>query len=75
MDGRYGLSAASASEFFATENATRSTFVKGLDGQVQDVIARSGNNQVHRRRVPYPSIFHYVVVQFRLTLPLGRITA
>jgi hypothetical protein len=43
---------ASASEFFATENATRWTFVKGQDGQVQEVITRSGNNEVHRRRVP-----------------------
>jgi hypothetical protein len=34
MDGRYRLSAASASEFFATENATRWTFVKSPDGQV-----------------------------------------
>jgi hypothetical protein len=52
MDGHYGLSAASASEFFPTENATRWTFVTDPDGQVQDVIARSGNNQVHCRRVP-----------------------
>jgi hypothetical protein len=43
---------ASASGFFATENATHLTFVKGPDGQVQEVIARSGNIEVHRRRVP-----------------------
>ncbi|MBI4903063.1 MAG: serine hydrolase [Acidobacteria bacterium] len=43
---------ASASEFFAAGNATRWTFVKGKDGRVEKVVARSGSNEVHRRRVP-----------------------
>ncbi len=42
----------SASEFFATGNATRWTFVKGPDERVKEVIARAGDNEVHRRRVP-----------------------
>jgi CubicO group peptidase (beta-lactamase class C family) len=43
---------ASASEFFATANATRWTFVKSPDGQVREVVARSGNSEIHRRRLP-----------------------
>ena len=43
---------ASEPEFFATENATRWTFVKGPDGRVRDVVARSGNAEIRRRRIP-----------------------
>lgn len=43
---------ASASEFFATDNVTRFTFEKTADGQVREVIARSGNVEIHRRRLP-----------------------
>jgi len=43
---------ASPSEFFATENPTRWTFVKGPDGRVREVVTRSGNSEIHRRRLP-----------------------
>jgi CubicO group peptidase (beta-lactamase class C family) len=51
-DPWFRLYPASASEFFEIDNATRWTFVNGPDGKVREVIARSGNNEVHRRRVP-----------------------
>jgi len=42
----------SALEFFAIGNDTRWTFVKTPDGRIQEVIARTGNHEVHRRRLP-----------------------
>jgi hypothetical protein len=42
----------SASEFFAVDNDTRWTFVKTPSGHAQEVIARTGNSGVHRRRLP-----------------------
>ena len=42
----------SVSEFFATENAMRWTFVRSRDGRVREVVARSGNTEVRRRRLP-----------------------
>ncbi len=43
---------ASESEFFATGNSTRWTFVKSPDGRVRQVVARSGNSELRRRRLP-----------------------
>jgi hypothetical protein len=48
----FRLYPASASEFVTTENATRWAFVKGSDGRVSEVVARSGNTEVHLRRMP-----------------------
>jgi CubicO group peptidase (beta-lactamase class C family) len=42
----------SASEFFALDSDTRWTFVKAPNGSIQEVIARTGNTEVRRRRVP-----------------------
>jgi CubicO group peptidase (beta-lactamase class C family) len=41
----------SASEFFAVDNDTRWTFVKTPGGGIQEVISRTGKNEVHRRRL------------------------
>jgi CubicO group peptidase (beta-lactamase class C family) len=40
----------SATQFFATDNSTRWTFVKGPDGKIGEVIARSGENELRLRR-------------------------
>lgn len=48
----FRLYPASASEFFAVDNTTRWTFVTAPDGRVREVIARTGNKEVHRRRMP-----------------------
>ena len=42
----------STSEFFAVDSDTRWTFVKTPGGRIQEVIARTGNHEVHRRRLP-----------------------
>jgi CubicO group peptidase (beta-lactamase class C family) len=42
----------SASEFFAVDDDTRWMFVKTPGGRIQEVIARTGNNEVRRRRLP-----------------------
>ena len=44
----FEIYSASAAEFFATENATRWTFAISPDGRVQEVVARSGNSEIHR---------------------------
>ncbi len=51
-DAWFRLYPASASEFFATENATRWQFVKGPDGRMSEVVARSGSAEIRRRRIP-----------------------
>ena len=51
-DAWFRIYPTSASEFFAAGNATRWTFIKAPSGRVEEVIARSGKNEVHRRRVP-----------------------
>jgi hypothetical protein len=43
---------ASEWELFAIENASRWIFVKGPDGRVREVVARSGNAEIRRRRIP-----------------------
>lgn len=50
-DAWFRLYPASDTEFFVTENTTRWTFVRAADGSVAEVIARSGNAEVHRRRI------------------------
>jgi CubicO group peptidase (beta-lactamase class C family) len=45
----------SESEFFAVDKDTRWTFVK-TPGGIQEVIARTGNNEVHRRRLAQESL-------------------
>jgi hypothetical protein len=45
----------SESEFFAVDKDTRWTFVK-TPGGIQEVIARTGNNEVHRRRLAQGSL-------------------
>jgi CubicO group peptidase (beta-lactamase class C family) len=42
----------SPSEFFAIDNDSRWKFVKTQSGRIQEVIARTGDVEVHRRRVP-----------------------
>jgi CubicO group peptidase (beta-lactamase class C family) len=47
----FRLYPSSPTEFFAIENETRWTFVKGPGGEVTDVVARTGDREVRRRRV------------------------
>jgi CubicO group peptidase (beta-lactamase class C family) len=42
---------ASKTQFFAVDNAARWTFVKNRDGAVTEVIVRSAETELHRRRV------------------------
>lgn len=51
-DPWFRLHPVSASEFFTTANATRWTFIKGPDGQVREVVARVGDVEIRRRRIP-----------------------
>jgi CubicO group peptidase (beta-lactamase class C family) len=50
-DAWFRLYPSSETEFFVAENATRWTFVKGADGTVAEVLARSDNAEVRRRRI------------------------
>jgi CubicO group peptidase (beta-lactamase class C family) len=50
-DAWFRMYPASPTEFFVTENATRWTFVRGADGAVSEVLARSENAEVRRRRI------------------------
>jgi CubicO group peptidase (beta-lactamase class C family) len=43
---------ASAAEFFVTENAARWLFVKSSDGRADEVVVRSENREIRRRRRP-----------------------
>ena len=47
----FRLYPSSATDFFATENETRWTFVKGAEGKVTEVLSRTGNREVRRQRV------------------------
>jgi hypothetical protein len=51
-DAWFRVYPASVSEFFATESATRWTFVKSPEGRVREVVARSGSAEIRRRRIP-----------------------
>ncbi len=45
---------ASASEFFAIGNATQWIFVRAPGGRVREVVSRSGESEVHFRRLATP---------------------
>ena len=47
----FRLYPSSATEFFAAGNATRWTFVGAADGTIAEVVARSNDAEVHRRRI------------------------